>query len=262
MRHLFALIALVAAPAAAMDRTVVVGDYDSVRVDGPYTVEIVTGRSPSGRMSGSVQALDRTLVELRGHTVVVRRNPNGWGGWQGEAVGPVVVRLAAPAITTVAVSGPGIVVVDRMRGPRVQIVMDGSGRVQVGRIESDRLALDALGTGRIVAGGKVANATLAVRGSATLDAPALSVADVVLTVEGTGDATLSAVRSAKVTALGSGLVTVYGRPACSVTNTGSGSVTCGAAMPAAADRDPPLIAAPSPQALPRVRAGVPPRRRR
>ena len=220
----FALVA----PAAAAERGLSITDFDRLRVDGSFTVIVTTGRGTSARISDTPSAIDASSVEVQGRTLTIRRNRNAWGGSSGQESAAPVVRVTAPALTNLWVSGPAKVSVDRMKGLRVAISLEGAGEIAVAAVAADRLDVATVGSGTMTLGGTVANLTLLTRGAGTIDATKLSAADAKLTSESAGTVTLAAKRSANVTMTGTGSVVVIGKPACTVRNIGSGTVTCGA----------------------------------
>ena len=228
MRYFLILAALAAQPALANDRTLTVTSFDRIRVEGSFQVEVVTGKGPSARITGSEQAIERTRVETQGQTVVIRNNTSAWGGWQGADAGPVVIRLTTPGLRAAFLSGASAVKIDRMRAPAVTVSMDGSGTLAIGSIDADSLDIGLAGAGTMKVAGKIAQARVTVRGSGIFDASALATTDLKLTADGSAEVKIAASRTANVVETGSGSVTVTGSPACTVQNRASGSVRCGA----------------------------------
>lgn len=221
------LLFALASPAAAAERALSVTDFDRIRVEGSFTVEVREGRAATARVIGSALAIGRTSVEVQDRTLVIRPDINGWGGYPGAEAGPVTVRLTTPLLRAVWVSGSGSLTADRMRAREASLTLDGSGRVAVTRIESDDADLWLSGAGAIVAGGTTKNAKVTARGGGSVDAAALKSADAKVVAEGAGGVTLAVARAADVAASGSGTVTIVGTPACTVKNSGTGSVACG-----------------------------------
>src|SRR6185503_10724114 len=98
---------VLSAPAAAATRNFGITDYTKVRVEGPYKVTLATGVPPFARASGSATALDRIEIETRGDTLVVRADPNAWGGYPGQDPGPVEVVIGTHDLTSAALTGAG-----------------------------------------------------------------------------------------------------------------------------------------------------------
>lgn len=228
-RNLAALAVLGAAsPAAAAERGYTITDFDRIRLEGPYSVEVKTGRGTSARASGARDAIERVSLQVQGRTLTIRPDRHTWGGYPGETkAGPVIIRLTTGALRGLSLSGSGRMTIDRARGPRVELIVQGSGQLEVGRVETDRLDIGMAGSGALKLGGAVKLLNAVVRGSAALDGAALIANHLTLTTASAGDVTLGAQTSARVQATGSGTTTITGKPACAVTALGAGSVTCG-----------------------------------
>jgi hypothetical protein len=227
MKYLALLVTLVATPALANERSLTVTNFDRVRIEGTFIVEIVTGHGPSARISGSEQAIERTSVQNQGQMLLIKTRPSAWGGWQGENPGPATIRLTTSELRTAGSSGASSVKIDHMRGASVNVGQDGSGSLTVGSVEADTLDIGMSGAGSLTIAGKGAETHIAVRGAGLLDASALAVSDLRLTSDGSAVVKAAARRSANIVANGTGSVAVTGKPACTIVNKGSGSVSCG-----------------------------------
>lgn len=213
----------------AADRVVTVTSFDRIRVDGPYQVEIITGRGSSAKITGDRAAIDRVDMDVQGTMLTIRTNRTAWaGGWPGDAKnGPVIIRLTAGELRGATISGSGSLKIDRVRGPRISLAVDGSARMTVGRVETDRLELVAVGSGALSVSGITKALTATVRGSGAIEGAGLTTSDLILTSESAGNVALGAKLTAKVVSTGSGSVTIGGQPACTVNALGSGEVVCG-----------------------------------
>lgn len=220
----------IASPAWADERVESVTSFDRVRVEGPYRVEIVTGRGPSARLSGTRQALDRVTLSQQGQSLFIRANRTGWtGGWPGEdKSGPVTIRLTAGELKSVGLAGSPDVSVNLLRGPRVQLTVEGSGRLSVDRVDADQLGLAVIGSGSFHGAGTVRSLSVNAQGTGSIDAAGLIANDLIVTSQSGGEIGLGAKTSAKVRSSGAGDVRIGGKPACAVTALGSGQVYCGA----------------------------------
>lgn len=230
MRTLLLLLALALLPSAitAAERRETITDFDRIRVEGSFDVQVATGRGTSLVLAGTPAAIDATLVAVNGRMLTIRRRTSGWTE---RNIGTTTIRITVPALYDAQLLGSGSLRVDRMRGARASIGVAGSGAISVGSIVADRGDITLQGSGRLVAGGTIASLHAANQGSGTLDTSAVAAADLVAVATGSGSTALAARRSARITATGSGSVTVAGNPACTVTSTGSGTVTCGADKP-------------------------------
>ncbi|WP_136163503.1 GIN domain-containing protein [Sphingomonas flavalba] len=220
-----------AAPAAAAERTIGITSFDRILVEGPYAVSVVTGRAVSARATGALRGLDGLSLSVDGTTLRVRTSGGAWGGYPGEAAGPVRLALTTPALTVARVLGSGALTVDAMRGARVSLGVEGAGTLAVARIDADRADLALAGSGSLTAAGTVKAANAVVRGNGLLDAGRLAANDITVNSQGGGQVTARAGHAATVAANGTGDVTILGAPACTVQHQGSGTVRCGDAPP-------------------------------
>ncbi|HWT12740.1 MAG TPA: DUF2807 domain-containing protein [Allosphingosinicella sp.] len=228
-RILLALTALAtaAAPAAAAERRYSVTDFERVVVEGPYIVRISAGRASSALASGSQAALDRVTVDVSGQTLRIRRNRSSWGGNPGAQEGPLTIELVSRTIRSVRLIGPGQVDVDRIRGLRADLIVEGSGRLSAGNVEADNLSLGLAGSGRIELSGTAEALTADIQGTGDVDGSALEAQSATVTTTTTGTVVLQVARAVNVNALGLGEVTILGRPACTVRGPNAGLVRCG-----------------------------------
>ncbi len=228
MKYALLLAVLIASPALAAERGLTLTDFDRVRVEGPYVVDVTSGKSASGKLIGTPQAFDRITVQVQDHTLVIRPNRSGWGGNPDTDGGPVRVKITVPVLRTAWVNGSGVVTIAGMRGATLDLVLQGSGSLSVSAIQADRLSVGLTGAGSATVSGKASQVTITTRGGGALDASALATQDIKVSSEGSGDVKATASRSAKVTSSGAGNIVVAGKPACIVSNVGAGSVVCGA----------------------------------
>ena len=223
-----ALLALAAAaPAGAAERNYSVTDFDRVQVDGPYRVTVATGLASGARAEGSAEALERLSVEVLGSTLRVRANRSAWGGYPGERTGPVAITLTTRDLRAAAVVGSGSLEVDRTRGLRVDLSVNGSGRLAVTGVDADNLVVGLLGGGRITLAGRAKQLKATVQGSGDLAAAELRVDDAQIAADTAGSVTVAVARPVRLRATGPGDVEIIGTPSCTVEGELSGNVTCG-----------------------------------
>lgn len=218
--------------ASAAERGYSVTDFDRIRIDGPYSVQLVTGRSPSARATGSQGAIEAVSVEVQGRTLIVRRNSQAWGGSQGatgKPTGPVTLQLSTQSLRGATVNGAGSLGIDKLRGATIDLVVSGSGSMTVEAIDADKLTVAVVGNGRATVAGRVAIAQVGVRGTGGFDGEKLIAKEAKLGADGPADIRITATTTAGVVSNGAGTIVVLGDPACTVKATGSGSVVCGKA---------------------------------
>ena len=221
-----AALLMFAAPAAAVDRNYTVTSFDRVRVDGPYQVTLRTDVSPFARASGSQAALDSVFIKVEGRTLIVRASQgNGWGGYPGEARGPVTIEVGTPELKTAWINGAGALLIDKVKGLSFNGTVEGAGvlRIDAADIDQLRVGLTGSASSRIAGRAGIFNAT--VRGTSSLDADALGAKDAVIAAEGPALVRANVAGTAKVNAVGLASVTLSGSPACESKAQGSASIS-------------------------------------
>jgi Putative auto-transporter adhesin, head GIN domain len=221
----FYMAAVASSPAMAAERNYSVNSFDRVRVDGPYKVKLATGVPPFAIAKGSSIAIDRVSVAVEGRTLVVRQNRGSWGGYPGQAPGPVEIEVGTHDLSQAWLNGSGSLIIDRVRGLSFELALQGSGSAAIGDADVDQLKLGISGAGTVTIAGKAPQLTAIVRGTSTLDAAGLTTKDALVGAEGASDIRFVATSSAKIDARGTTNVAVGGKPACIVKAEGSAVVT-------------------------------------
>jgi hypothetical protein len=223
-----ALAALAAAaPALAAERRFSVTDFDRIQVDGPFQVNVTSGRPAAAVASGDSAALDRVSISVEGRTLRIRPNRSAWSGYPGDRPGPVRIEIGTRRLATAIVIGSGAVTLDRAEGMKVDLSLSGSGTLEVGAIEADTLLVGLIGSGGMRLSGKAKNLRATLRGTGNLDARGLTALDAEVNADSAGPLVVGATRTAKVRATGSGEVEIVGTPDCTVSVHGAGPVRCG-----------------------------------
>lgn len=216
-----------ATPAWAASQALTITGFDAMRVEAPVTVIVTTGAGISGRAEGDRAMLDRLRITVSGRLLTVRADRPAAGSK--NAGGTATLRLSTDQVNRAILTGGGSIVIDRMRGVRGEIALNGNGDVSVGAVEVDQLNLTVAGGGRATLSGRAGDAAIRVTGPGAVAAEALHARQAVLANDGSGDIVVTADVTARVRATGSGDVTVLGRAACTVDNQGTGRVSCAGA---------------------------------
>ena len=224
MRILLLTALLVSSPAAAAERNYSVTSFDRVRVEGGYRVRLATGVAPFATASGSPAGLDGLAIDVQGRTLIVRASRAGWGGYPGEARGPVEITLGTHDLTAAWVNGSGSLAIDQVKGLAFDLAVQGAGSASIDRVEIDQFHLGLSGAASAKLTGGAAKLTAIVRGSSSFDGAELAVKDATIGAEGPAIVKLQVSNSAKVDALGIASVTLTGDPACTVKTEGSAVV--------------------------------------
>ncbi|HEX6740980.1 MAG TPA: DUF2807 domain-containing protein [Sphingomicrobium sp.] len=222
---LFALLVLLAAPAGAATRNFGIEGFDRVRVDGPFKVTLKTGVAPFARASGSASAIDGVAMDLQGRTLVVHVNRSTWGGYPGQAPGPVEVALGTHELSAAWLNGSGSLRIDQIKGLAFDLSVQGSGGTVIDRADVDQLRVNLFGNASATVAGRAGTLSAVQRGITSLNAGGLTTKDATIGAEGGSTTSAAVTNSAKVTASGTATVTLTGAPACTVRAYGSASVS-------------------------------------
>lgn len=219
---------LAATPALAAERTIAIGSFDRVRVDGAYVVTIATGRSPRATLTGTDAQIAHTEVEVNGSTLVIHAGMRELGAPMAtRAVQPLTIALSTPTLIAVTVIGGAQVNVDRLKGPRNDLSVSGTGAIRIDAADTDQLAATVIGNGSMQITGRARAARLITNGPGTIDADGLDAGDLIVRLDGTGETRARARYTATVDDAGLGHVAIAGAPHCTVRNQAGGPVECG-----------------------------------
>jgi hypothetical protein len=188
----------VAGSGTATRETRTPGDFTEVEVACALDAEIVVGGERRVELSGDDNLLPLITTEVRGGRLVIGTRKNI------RPKSKLALRVAAPQITVVEVSGSGDVTLHGARG--------------------DKLTLDIAGSATIRGDGAVRRLSVNVSGSGDVEVEPLAAEQAEVVVAGSGDVSLSASRSLAVTISGSGDVSYRGDPEVKKTINGSGSL--------------------------------------
>ena len=234
MRYLLAASLLLSssgfAQSSATSRTVSVGSFDRVRVEGPFEVRVTIG-SPRATIVGP-RGDDDVTVRVDGTTLSVRKGSGGWGEQpraSGGGASPIVVTLSTPGITSASVAAGGRLTIAKMRGMRVDVTVSGNGSLSLAAADTDQLNATLIGAGQMTLAGRAARARLVTSGPGAIDASALAVNDLTVHLDGVGETKAAARYTAQVTNSGLGTVTITGNAKCRVDAAAGGPVVCGKA---------------------------------
>jgi hypothetical protein len=212
-------------PSEPVERKLSVTAFDRVRVDGPFKVKLMTGVTPFATVRGSAGAVDMVSVAVQGRTLVVRPNPSSWGGYPGQAAGPVDIAVGTQELSAAWVNGAGTLAIDKVKGLSFELALQGSGSSSIAQAQVDQLKIAISGVGTATLAGTAAKLTSIVRGSSTLDATGLDVKDAAIGAEGPSLVRVRVTNAVKVDARGTATVELSGSPACTTTAQGSATVT-------------------------------------
>jgi hypothetical protein len=222
---IIALLACVPTPSDAATRNFGVSGFDRVRVDGPFKVRLATGVAPFAVATGSAGALDAVALDVQGRTLVVHNARSSWGGYPGEAKGPVEISIGTHELTAAWVNGSGSLAIDKATGLLFDLSVQGSGLASIGSAAVDQLKISISGSAGVKIAGTAPRLTATLQGMSTLDASSLIVKDATISAQGPATVNATVTGTAKVDVEGAASVGLTGDPACTVKAVGSATVT-------------------------------------
>lgn len=233
VRLLAASLLLIVPPAQGADRRWGIASFDRLRVEAPVEVRVATGAAPRATASaGDPRLLERLSIEASGGTLVVRLASEDMRGPFRRDGAPLMVTLATPRLSGVALTAPGRVTVAGLAGERVTVAVTGTGTVAATAVDAQTLTATLVGSGSVTLAGRAATARLSTNGPGLIDAAALTTGSLSVLLDGAGETRGAARYDAQVNTTGLGRVTVTGNPKCSVRAPAGGPVRCGIAADA------------------------------
>ena len=215
----------IAAPTGAATRNFGITSFEKVRVDGPFSVTLKTGVAPFARASGSAAALDRVSINVEGDTLVVHSNVSSWGGYPGQDNGPIEVEVGTHDLSAAWLNGAGTLSIDRVKGLKFGLSVQGSGAGEIGNADVDQLDVSVMGTAAARLAGKAGKVTAVIRGISTLDAASLASKNASLGAEGAATISANVSDTVTVDAAGPATVRLSGGAACTLRVSGSANVS-------------------------------------
>lgn len=190
-------------PAVTVDKRAV-GAFSAIELAGPFRV-IVSEGAPRLELTGEAKQLAEIESEVRGGTLIVRqRSRSGihfsWGKRNEQ---PVVVRIGASGLKSLASNGSGDVELESIGGERFVLAAQGPGDIRARGTVRD-LRLTSSGSGDLeLRGVKAANVELAMSGPGDVHLGAVG-NDLAARVSGSGDVEVDELRVARAVAQVSG----------------------------------------------------------
>lgn len=215
---------VIAAPSKSADRSYSVTDFNRVRVAGPYSVTLVTGVAPFARASGGQTGLEQVSVAVEGQTLVIQANRLVTSDNRRPS-GPVTITVGTHDLSQAIVAGSGSLAIDRARGQKLVLGASGPASIRLANADVDTLDVTQLGDGGVKLAGRTNVLLARISGTGSLDAAALKVSDLTLSVTGSATASAAATGKAQVTASGTASVTIAGSAACTAHVMGSASIS-------------------------------------
>jgi hypothetical protein len=184
-----------------------VSEFQSIRSEGVYKLNVTVGPAPSVSVSGDEALFDKVEVRVSGGELLIR--------YKGEQQfrlfhknNLLVVNVTTPTLK--AFSGAGV------------------GSNVLSGVAGDTFTLNYEGVGEVIADGTVKQLSVQASGTGSIDLSKLKAANTAVSFSGVGEAKVYASESLKAAGDGIGSIVYYGHPAkVSKSSSGIGSVSAG-----------------------------------
>ena len=225
-------------------REVSVSSFERVLASGAFRIAIRSGEQQSLVLTGPRTMLDDTELRVSdGRLLIGWQEGARWSWNNGQGVD---ILITTPALGGAMIGEAGMMSIERLSGPKVELMLAGAGAMTVGEIsatelkavvsgsgslcvenvESDETVATLGGSGTLRLAGSSGQAKIVSAGSGMLDVRGLIVRDATIASAGSGDVRATVNDRAEVQIAGSGDVELGGGAKCKVSKAGSGNVRC------------------------------------
>ncbi len=220
---------ILAAPAAAKERSFVLGGFERIVVEGDIMVEIATDASPKALAEGTQDQLDRVRLVRSGNTLTARLvSPVRTARNETANEGPVVISLATRRLSGIVLRGNGVVKAGTLEDRSVRVLLSGNGQITVGDVKADQLYVNVVGAGTVTMnGGEAREAQVQLNGPANWQAGGLKLDRLDLNHSGPATSMVEVEEFARVFNNGTGQIDITGKADCDIRSTGSARIVCG-----------------------------------
>lgn len=222
-----ALLLGVQSTAHAAEKRFGLTQFHSIEILTDAYVEIIHRGPISAVATGSVDALDRLVMEARDGRLRISSRQLAGDSQRRRAAEPLRIQINAQSVRELQLLGSGYAKMDQLRGQRMRLSLRGTGQIEVGGIAGEQLSIEMLGQGQMRLAGQAKQAAIRLSGDNGLAGADLRVLEAEVEANGAGAHQLSVIKNAKISLRGTGRVEILGEPACTVRSMGLGTVICG-----------------------------------
>ena len=130
--------------------------------------------------------------------------------------------ITAKDLTSLDVSGAGLLTMDSLTAPSLSLNMSGAGEINLGQLATESLDLNLSGLGKITLAGSAKDAKVNISGAGGVEAGDLQCQTMDINISGLGSATVWVTDTLSGNISGAGNVSYYGDPKLSTQNSGIG----------------------------------------
>jgi hypothetical protein len=199
-----------------------VAEYSGIELSMDATVYYTQGNIYSLEIEAQENLVGYIKTDVKGNDLVIREQ-------HGVVLGkhdPIRIYITAPDISSLAVSGSGVINVNgNWNGDVLSTVISGSGTIAVSSLKCDKISSDISGSGDIEINGGLCNTEdFSISGSGSIDMRMVECASTYADISGSGDVYTNVQKLLDAEISGSGNVYYYGTPAINTHISGSGKI--------------------------------------
>lgn len=193
-------------------------DVSTVRLASAGTMRVSVGTEPSLTITAGDAIMDRITTETLGTTLEIDLT----GRWAHP--GRIEYDLVLPHLSTVVISGSGVITGALGATDRVAVEISGSGDITLEPLDVSDVAVTISGSGSVTLDGRTDVLAVAIPGSGDFSGAGLSTRAAVVSMSGSGQALVDVAETLEASIAGSGQISYLGDPRVTSTITGSGHV--------------------------------------
>ena len=216
-------VAMATALAADKRESRAVPAFSGVALGVPAKMEIIQGGdTESLTLDGPEEILADIETVVRDDGVLAIRLRKGVSGFPHR--GEVRIVATMKRVESLAIAGSGDIFAKTLRGPKLVLMISGSGNMGLPAVDTDEASVSISGSGDVRMGGRAASLSSSITGSGDLRADKLETRKASVMIAGAGDVALWVREALAVKIAGAGDVRYYGDPSIAKHIMGAGSV--------------------------------------
>ncbi len=221
-------IPILSLEAQAAERNFSIGSFVNIRIEGGLIINISTGKSPSAKVSGTIQQIDNISLQKNGRTLkVIAKKNSRKKRIKDLNIPPVEISLSARKLNDVFINGNGTVTIDSLKSKRSRFVVLGAGALNIREIQSGMATINIIGAGQInISEGEIQKSTIAINGSGSLNANNVRSKTLKIDHQGPANSIITVDGVANISNNGTGSIEILGNGNCIIKSIGSGIITC------------------------------------
>jgi hypothetical protein len=193
--------------------------FHEIDASGAVKLEIVQGSPQRVEVSTDDNLLPLLRTEVRGGKLTIDTDT------EVDPTGPIRIRIVAPFIDAVSLSGSSEATIQRVEGQNFRLATSGSSSITLHAMSlTGTFAIDTSGSSEIRAQGASRSLAIDTSGSCTIDTRGLAAESVTIDSSGSSDITVHARDSLTVDLSGSSSVGYLGDPKVAASMSGSGEL--------------------------------------